>query len=203
MSPSISRIRLDSLKTVHIHEIIFASGESRALMSDIWTLDLPAVRYATFGMDFVRHNALLNTGFFSTIGPQLEVVQIYPPSDHEELYKDILTNCHALQQVHLVFDSWATLWVFTPTFPKTVHTLVFRILRGQLSEKKVYSLFNDYFLDLKCENRNIQTVQLHSEMNVRVLQRHPYALDYGLWYMKKLRLSLLDNKGEILESEFS
>ena len=201
INPSISRIRLNSLKIIHVPGIAFNTGESHAPMSDIWTLDLPAIRYATFGLSFIGYNALLSTSFFSNIGPQLQVIQIYPPSsDHKEIYQGILTKCHALQQVHLVFETWETLCELTPTFAPTVHTLAFRILRDQLSEKKVYSLFNNYFCDLKSQNPNLQTVQLYSEMNVRVLQKHPNAWDYGLWYMKKLGLSLLDNKGDILKS---
>ncbi len=173
-------------------------------MSDIWTLDLPALRYATFGLGFIDYNALLSTSFFSTIGPRLQVIQICPPSSNEEeLYQGILTNCRALKQVHLVFDSWETLCDHTPTFAPTVHTLVLHILRGQLRERKVHSLFNNYFYNLKARNPNLQTVQLYSEVNVRVLKKRPKAWDYGLWFTKVLKLSLLDNKGDILNSEYS
>ncbi len=88
-----------------------------------------------------------------------------------------------------------------PTFPTTVHTLVFRILRGQVTGIEVKLLFG-YLLDLKARNPGLKTVQLCSETNIRAIQKHWFRLQSRLLEIRLSGLSILDNTGNIMLPEF-
>ncbi|KJA18294.1 hypothetical protein HYPSUDRAFT_205536 [Hypholoma sublateritium FD-334 SS-4] len=211
MNSSIPQIHLNSLNTVHVHGVGFIAGETPTLTSHIWALDLPAVRYATYEVEFSGNDELLVQGFFSAVGPQLKVIQLNQLGRGEAMevelnldvtYEEILQHCHALQQVNVLFNSWDTLWLFYPKFPTTVQTLVIRILRGQLSRSDMGLLFNLYFENVKAKNPDLKKVQLYSEMNIRVLQKHP-SFQTCLLRMKNIGLSFLDSQGNIMEPEWS
>lgn len=208
MNSSIPRIRFDSLNTVHVHGTGFIAGETPALTSHIWALDLPAVRYATYDVEFSGNDELMVRSFFAAVGPQLQVIQLNQLSRTETMeaelnlevtYDEILQNCHALQQVNLLFHSWGMLCELVPVFPKTVRTLVIHVLRAQLRRSNVWLLFNIYLRDLKEKNPDLKSIQLYSEMNIRVLQKHPSTLELGLRYVETIGLSILDNNGNIIK----
>lgn len=168
----------------------------------------------TYEVEFSSNDELLIQGFFAAVDPQLKIIQLNQLSCAEAMevklnldvtYEEILQNCHTLQQVNLLFTvtSWDMLWAITPAFPKTVEILVIRILRGQLTRGHVYMLFDAYFLGLKAGNPDLKTIQFYSEMNIRVLQRHPMIFRSGLLNMKMIGISILDNKGNIMEPDYS
>ena len=59
MNTSIPQIQLNSLNTIHVRWPGFITMETPAFISYVWALDLPAVRYATYNLEFSVNNDLL------------------------------------------------------------------------------------------------------------------------------------------------
>ncbi len=210
MNTSIPQIQLTSLNTVHVHGTGFIEGETSALTSHIWTLNLPAVRYATYDLEFSGNNHLLVHGFFAAVGPKLRTIQLNHLGNaaHVEVrlnlavtYVQILRNCHSLQQINLLFNSWRIIWLCFPTFPSTVHAVAFRILRGQVTTRELRFFFF-YLLQLKYTNPSIKTIQLCSETNIRAMEKHRFPLQTCLLVMQESSISILDHQGNPMKSKF-
>ena len=210
MNTSIPQIQLNSLNTVHVRWPGFITMETPAFISYVWALDLPAVRYATYNLEFSVNNDLLVRGFFAAIGPRLQIIQLVQRgnADYTKVrlhldatYVKILQNCHSLQQINLLFDSWEILWLCLPQLPTGVHTLVFCTLREEVTGDEILSLLR-HLLELKSRNPGLKTIQLYSEINIRALQKYSFTFRSGLLKLNSNGLSVLDNEGTLMSLEY-
>ncbi|KAF8960812.1 hypothetical protein BDZ97DRAFT_2077299 [Flammula alnicola] len=202
ISPN-SHIQLNSLKMVHVPDIANIGDEH-----EIWQIDLPAIRYATYCVDFGA-NSIGRDRFFASVGPKLTTIQINYLHDGDvqsaaclqATLDQILQTCHALEQVNLLLNSWHVLSLCVASLPPKVKMLAIRILRPNLAKVTNRVLFTSILKGMVSRNPALKIIQFLDRANVRELRVHSRILNEGLRLMESLGVIIKNPEGCIMKDE--